>query len=448
MKKIFGYILLAGLVTSQYSCKKQLNALPDQSKVDGNVILDQKGAEVALNGAYYRFAEAGDDRGTQSTQTAYSHEILPTWLAGYLDYPYGGGEATFNTIFTEGYTAPLIWTASYTLVNAANSVIKGVEELPSGKITEQRRREILGEARFLRAYGHYRLLSHYGQYWDMNSSYGAMLRKAPVTTSNIAGSRSSVAESYAFILEDIDYAVANAPESNTPYYASSWTAKALKARVLMNRGSTGDYAEVVDITTDIIDNGPFELEGNLKDIFVTKGLDSREVMLGTMPMPAQVNKSDTYIYYGPGYIPTDALTDLLAGDPREDWMLGLIEGAMGITKYRGSKIEVAYMFRLTEMYLLKAEAIIRSGGSVNDARPFVREVQEHAGVTDFTALDNATSADEMLWKFTGKLPATCFVKTVRSGLRFFVYRFLPFKQFVRPLPAKISTLCLFPGTSS
>ena len=40
-------ILLAGFWTA---CDDQLNALPGQSKVEGNVILDQKTAEVALNG--------------------------------------------------------------------------------------------------------------------------------------------------------------------------------------------------------------------------------------------------------------------------------------------------------------------------------------------------------------------------------------------------------------
>ena len=52
-------ILMAGLGAA---CEDQLNALPGQSKVEGNVILDQKTAEVALNGVYYRFADGGDDR--------------------------------------------------------------------------------------------------------------------------------------------------------------------------------------------------------------------------------------------------------------------------------------------------------------------------------------------------------------------------------------------------
>ncbi len=66
-------ILMAGLGAA---CEDQLNALPGQSKVEGNVILDQKTAEVALNGVYYRFADGGDDRGTPLLNVGISAKSL------------------------------------------------------------------------------------------------------------------------------------------------------------------------------------------------------------------------------------------------------------------------------------------------------------------------------------------------------------------------------------
>ena len=66
MKQAIIYILSFLGIISQMSCDDQLNALPTQSKVVGNVIVDQKSAEVALNGVYYRFAQGGDDRNTPS----------------------------------------------------------------------------------------------------------------------------------------------------------------------------------------------------------------------------------------------------------------------------------------------------------------------------------------------------------------------------------------------
>lgn len=401
MKKSNLIILLACAGTL-FACKKSLNALPDQYKVEGNVIIDQRSAEVALNGAYYRFAEAGDDRGTQSTQTSYNHEIMPAWATGLLDYAYGGGVLTDNAMTADSYDALNIWTQSYLLVNAANGVIEGVEALPSGKIDAARKSEIIGEARFLRAYGNSRLLQYYAEYWDENSAYGVMLRKQTVTSDNIAQARSSVKESYDYILADLDDAIANAPATNEKFYATSWAAKALKARILINRG---DYAEVISLTQDVIQNSGFVLEPSTKDIFFTKGIASNEVILGTTPLPAQVTKSDTYNYNNsPYYLPTDALRALYAGDPRADWVLG----EAGITKYLNPLIEYAYMFRLSEMYLLEAEAIVRNNGDLDEARDLVKEVMTHGGVTSFTAIDNATTADELLVEM--------FRETVRAML--------------------------------
>jgi hypothetical protein len=48
------------------------------------------------------------------------------------------------------------------------------------------------------------------------------------------------------------------------------------------------------------------------------------------------------------------------------------------------------------MYLLESEGIVRSGGDINAARALLKTVQDHAGVTDFTAINAATTADTML----------------------------------------------------
>ena len=104
-------ILMAGLGAA---CEDQLNALPGQSKVEGNVILDQKTAEVALNGVYYRFADGGDDRGTPSTMWASSHEISPGLLTGYIRYPYGSVAMEENSSLTANdYSVANLWSGSY-----------------------------------------------------------------------------------------------------------------------------------------------------------------------------------------------------------------------------------------------------------------------------------------------------------------------------------------------
>lgn len=398
MKKIFLYVVLLGIAVTYTSCKKELSALPTQAKVEGNTIIDQKTAEVALNGVYLRFAEGADDRGTPSVRWANNHEIHATWLAGYLTYPYGGGSFDENARITaEDFSVALMWSTSYELINAANGVIEQIAAVNDGKFTGTRKAEIIAEAKLLRAYGHHNLLRYFTQFYDVNSPYGLLIRKQFVTTNNIAAARSSVKDSYDFILADLDDAIANAPFSSVNYYSNKWVAKAFKARVLMLRGSTGDYGQVLSLTQDIIQNSPYQLEANVKDIFSTKGLDSKEVMFGIIPKVNQVTKNDVYFYNGQaGYLATDALKSLIANDPRAGWLIGDVGGSIGITKYAGTKVEVSYALRLTEVYLLRAEAIVRSGGDINTARTLLRTVMEHAGVTDFTTINAATTAETML----------------------------------------------------
>ena len=135
----------------------------------------------------------------------------------------------------------------------------------------------------MRAYGHYNLLRYFAQFYDQKSKYGVLLRKEFVTATNIAQARSSVKASYDCILEDLDFAERYAPDENRNIYVNQWVAKGLKARVLMMRGTEGDYEKVITLTKDIIEKGPYELEENLKDIFKEKGLASKEVMLGIEP---------------------------------------------------------------------------------------------------------------------------------------------------------------------
>ncbi|MBV7530675.1 RagB/SusD family nutrient uptake outer membrane protein [Chitinophaga sp. sic0106] len=399
-KTVFLYILL--LTTA--ACNKELGKLPENARVEGNTILDQRTSEIALNGVYYRFANV--DAGTNTTRWR-DNEFIPAACAGYMGSGYGADPMEENAYTNSGFTTGP-WSSSYTLVNAANGVIEGVTALPDNAFTENRKKEILAESRFMRAYGHFRLLSLYGEWYDKSSAYGALLRTEFVTLGNIPKKRNTVQESYDLILGDVNYAIENAAASRPNYYVNQWVAKALKLRILL---SYGDYAAAATLAQDIISNSPYKLETNVKDIFYLKGMASTEVLLGVQPQQNQAS----YYYnlssqYYPGasslYVAKQALKDLLNNDPRQSWLIGpansYVPGTYYFLKYIAANTkataisETAYAFRLTEVYLLGAEALLRSGGSVATAKNLVKEVMKHAGVTDFSAIDNAATTNEQL----------------------------------------------------
>ncbi|WP_256006066.1 RagB/SusD family nutrient uptake outer membrane protein [Pedobacter deserti] len=386
---------------SQYGCKKELDALPENALVEGNAIVNQQTAATALNGVYYRFANA-----TVTNTNWLSNQINGGILTGYLD----DGNNTLNEAKNLLGTSPMNseWRTQYTLINATNGVIEGLNKLGSAAIADDIKLRMLAEARFLRAYSHFKLLLWFGQWWDLNSAYGVMLREKFITSTNISQARASVKDSYAFILEDLNFSIAANVPATTNVYANKWTAMALKMRVLMSRGQGSDYADCAQLGNTIITTGPYVLENNPRDIFYTKGLTSTEVIMGVKPQANQenyyYNTSGNYVSRNSYYVATAALNTLLTNDPRKSWMIGnagrrgkgyyfikYVQPALATTMVS----EVAYAFRLSEIYLMQSEAIARSGGDLNLAKTQLKAVMTRAGVTNFSAVDGSATANEL-----------------------------------------------------
>jgi len=443
-KKYINYLVIVLTSSLFWSCKKELNVFPTTSEVDGNVIVDTKSASTVLNGVYYRFANSGVDINNVPTILwSQVNEIIPSELANST-YNISGDDGlptlTFNSKST---SVPLIWNYGYALVNAANGFIKNAT--PVTKIPAATKTEMLAEARFLRAFGNSELLLYYGQYYDPTSKYGIILRNEFVDANNINLPRTGVAAAYTSILNDLDTAIAGLPLQNTAiYYANASAAKLLKARVLINRGAAGDYAEVISLTNDVIINGPFALEDSVKDVFLSKGFTSKEVILGVQPYSNEtfkfINNQDEV-----QFPLSDSLVSALSNDPRKQWYYHLANTAYyGLLPrldkyYSGDTVNIAetplsedcYAFRLTEAYLLEAEAITLSNGDLATAKSLLETVEGHVGIKDFTPITNANTAAALQLLIVKEEMKNFFSE---NGADWFAVRRLPFATAQTLLP--------------
>ena len=439
MNKIKTYLAAGGCLLAMAlttACEDRLSALPSQSKVDDNLIVDQKSAEYALNGIYYMYAQCGTDNyDVLSTGCTLSQEIYPANFAGTVTYYQGAYMLENHDWAADNYTALNLWQAFYSQLAAANGVLHQMDAAPDDWFSGNRKTEIIAEARFMRALIHYNLLRWFAYHWDYSSPYGVLLRTEPVLASTIAKDRSTVAESYQCIMDDLDFAIDNMVEENPNHYANTWVAKGLKARVLMMRGQGTDYADAAELTRDIINNGPYELEENVLDIFYEKGLDSPEVMFGIQPKDGQTDVYETYYYRSnPQYEPSaklDSIFGLIPGDPRREALFTEVLYSYStpenpvyytlICKHMpkdnlasGTVEESQYQMRLTEMYLLRAEALVRSGGDRDEAKNLLKTVLSHAGVTDFTRVDNAATDDALLTEIFYEMLRNLFCESGRE----------------------------------
>lgn len=165
-----------------------------------------------------------------------------------------------------------LWNAAYAAINQINVFLQGLEDnaakfIPPVFAADYSTVQIprfKAEARLLRALSYHCLLQLYAKPYTMSGSNpGLPLRlKAETSLANNDLARSSVAEIYTQILEDLDFAEMNLPLT---YGASASalnvtrahrnTAIALKTRVYL---TMGDYASVIEEANKIVsEEAPF-----------------------------------------------------------------------------------------------------------------------------------------------------------------------------------------------
>ncbi len=149
-----------------------------------------------------------------------------------------------------------LWNAAYLAVNRINLFLAGLDANPNvvdAKLANQYR----GEARLLRGLAYLQLIQLYAQPFtkDNGASPGLPLRiKAEVGSGNNDLARSTVAQVYAQVLEDLNFAEQNLAATNdnatlNTTRAHKNTAIALKTRAYLNMGR---WADVVTEANKIV----------------------------------------------------------------------------------------------------------------------------------------------------------------------------------------------------
>ncbi|MHC1779165.1 MAG: RagB/SusD family nutrient uptake outer membrane protein [Bacteroidales bacterium] len=417
MKKLFSIITIIGLSVS--SCNKILDEqVPAHKNVDYNVITDQKTAETALVGVYSYLAGGyqwewhygldfshlcGTSRGSGSS-------------SGGLEAGYEG-ELIFNTMRADGsYSAK--WQGAYKIINAANWVLKLIENVDESLFTADRKKQIIAETRFMRFFANFFLFRNYCYFFDINSEYGLLYRDEPVNLTNFRVARLNVKDSYDKLIEDLDYCIANGPEFSTVYRASKQTAKAFKAKLLAMRGGTADWNTVITLTNEVITSGKFAMESDHYSIFKKRNA-SKEVIFSLFISPNTVasNLGTVRCRWSGYYRATDflkslsnigtqynkAINDTINTYTASTNTYSLNYGSAGkIASYGVTDAELvansAFIYlRLGEMQILKAEAIARTTGSVSEVLSVLNPLLVRAKDTPFT--EQQISGNESLLNF-------------------------------------------------
>ncbi len=307
----------------------------------------------------------------------------------------GATEASFqnNDVDPQDYYLDAIYTKYYKVINNANFII---EKTPLLNTTNPRRDEIVGEARFIRALAHFSLLRDYGYFFDESSPYGIVIKDKPIKGA-ISEPRSDVSKAYDFILADLDYAIAHAPSFSNTFYASKEAAMALAAKVNLYKK---DYTKAATLAQMVISSGKFQLEDKFGDIFRKKIIGTKEVIFQT-PFDDKNDRNNKAFMFRSYYLPSVYYANILQGDNRDTAALTKTStGALRNKKFNNSvyngqnlTADTEYFLRLDEVYLILAEAIVRSGGALDDAKAALDKIRTRAQMPNTTATTKAELLD-------------------------------------------------------
>jgi len=269
--------LLLGLAILT-ACSESFLDGPAQGVLDEAILSNEAGVEAALVATYSLLDGFAGYGGWSSAGSNY---VLGSMAS---DDAYKGSEPgdqqpmtdvelyQWGTGNVDGYFNDK-WRVLYDAVNRANSTLGLMAKVP--EISDDTRKRIEGEARFLRAHYHFDAYQNWGNipyYTEADEDF----RKTNVGT-----------DALPLIIADMQAAVEMLPETQAAVgRVTKWTAKAYLGKLYV---WAENYADARVVLNDVYDNGPFALQDCFHDVFSLSGENGPETVLAYQ---ASVNDGD------------------------------------------------------------------------------------------------------------------------------------------------------------
>ena len=407
------------VILSLYSCNDFVEIdIPNSQLTSKGVFEEKATANAAMTDIYSKIRDGGLLTGSA---TGLSH-LLGNY-ADELDY-YGNSqnetaEFYYNSLIATSPNVKRLWDNSYNQIYAANAVIEGVENSVSLPAID--RDQLKGEALFVRTLIHFYLANLYGDIpYITTTDY----------VQNQHVSRIPIADIYESIRTDLEVATQLLPEdyvSSDRVRPNKYTAHALLARVNLYAGLWEEASAEASVVLN--NTALYVSEQDLDKIFLK---ESTATIWQLAPVFSGGNalESGTFSFtMGPpplSALSSDLMTAFTVGDQRKiHWTNAVSDGSTvwhHPFKYKydntTSSFEYSIIFRLAEIYLIRAEARAHSG-DLSGAKEDLNKIRNRVGLLDTTAL----TQDEILNAILRERRLELFTE--------FGHRFFDLKRFNR-----------------
>jgi starch-binding outer membrane protein, SusD/RagB family len=381
MKKL---IIIFAIIALFLPACEILDVDPQHSMPADQAITDAAGVTRGILGCYDAMQGVGHYGRNYVVVADLTTDIL-TWSGTTAGY----NQINNNSILADNVIVEGIWASIYNGLNRINNVIV---QVPTAEgMTAQQKDRALAELYFLRALHHFDLVRLFGD---------VPIRTEPVFADeeDLNVPRRPVAEVLNLVHADLDFAVDHLSDEIIRGRAARPAAQALKARVSLHHyalsGQPAHLNAAKTYATAVINHPNLQLETNYAVLF--SGESSRESIFEVEFNEQDRNRYAEYFFHTSmsgryEFAPTQAFVDSFAPDDiRKDVIIGMAAGNLYANKYNDivAGTDNAYVFRLAEMYLIRAEAETLLEGSGADIRRDIDAIRVRAGLTPTTISDN------------------------------------------------------------
>jgi hypothetical protein len=303
----------------------------------------------------------------------------------------------------------------------ANTLIANIETIPVMSSSDQAKKDdILGQALAIRALCHWDVARLYGYPYmkDNGASLGAVVLTEVVAPSESKLPRNTVAETYAQVEKDLVLALTKLSKSKNDGHFNYWAARMLQAKVALYKG---DWQTAFEAASEVVEDSPYRMVPNEEYLaYWGKQCDDESVLEFLVTNTGDIDSDGGFytMYHnmwfddkaaGADIIPSKAWKDLFANTPNDvraqmiaydDPATGAIKsGEYWLKKFIGNK-DLGYtfrrnnprVFRITDAYLMAAEAALELAGKQSIADEYLNAVVKRA---DPTAADVVATLDRI-----------------------------------------------------
>ena len=415
MKTIYSierHLLMVIALITAVSCDSFVEVdLPKSQLTTHTVFEDYNTAEAALSNIYSNIRSKGilngDGVGISNQLGCYTDEMISTENVTNPSFSFYSNSLLPTNSFVADY-----WNSGYNQIYAANLIIKSSSA--SSTLTESQKKQLQGEALFIRALIHFYLINIFG---DVPYVTQTDYKENSIIT------RTPSDQVYEKIIFDLETAVNLLPEQyivSQRVRPNKYTAKALLARTYLYKHS---YPEAANTASAVLNNQSLYALENIDTVFL---IQSKETIWQLQSGAAGKNTTEgAYFIFTSGPPQLVSLSNTFynsfesADFRRFNWIKEVNDNS-GIWyhpyKYKENydtavSKEYSVVFRLAEQFLIRAEARVQQGDLIG-AKEDLNKIRNRAGLPDTLAI----TQEEILEAILNERKAEFFTE---YGHRFF-----------------------------